>query len=68
MPGMFAMSSLGASLADIGASLVDGFPGPGKMQARPLPTRVRLASSKATKMAVIRRARRILSEYKMRHP
>lgn len=59
MPGMFAMSSLGASVADMAASLVDGCAGAGITQAKPLPTRVRLASSKATKTAVIRRARRM---------
>ena len=68
MPGMLAMSSLGASVVDIAMSLVNGCAGPGITQAKPLPTRVRLASSKATKTAVIRRARRILIEYKMRHP
>ena len=65
MPGMFAMSSLGASVVDIATSLVDSGAGPGVTQAKPLPTRVRLASSKATKTAVIRRARRMSIEYKV---
>ena len=65
MPGMFAMSSLGVSVVDIATSLVDGCAGPSVTQAKPLPTRVRLASNKATKTAVIRRARRMFIEYKM---